>query len=500
MAEWPNDDREGRIRLRIDESRLIGCGAPLGTAEMIESQLVELLESAIDELGPDGSLELRLELLAELAGRAMVRGNSLEALTRAEEGLALGISSPTTSRATNYRAAALMSLGRVDEALTAYARAGALAGDEVRAQSLYYINLSDTYFNLGRFEECVSVAAEGLDVVRAAGVERARGGTLIGNQIDALFALGRWSEVDRLIDELIRLNPPRADSANLRRARIRSLLWRGDPDSAWELYRGTAEQMRHVSEAEDQLRATFAVDIAQLALERADLATAWEQAATALRDRRIDTAGLALPLLGTLADVVAAMRRVGDDRVDSATEARLRDLLGTYGNAAQHPFWASYIAARLAGDAETTLWARAVELAEDDCIPVSAQLTCRLALAEAYLAAGDRPGATDELERLLRDAFAIGAGVIVDRATELSRRGGLATAGLQDRAGGSTDLTARERQVLDLIGEGLSNNDIADRLFISPKTASVHVSAILRKLGVVSRTQAARVVLESARL
>jgi DNA-binding NarL/FixJ family response regulator len=54
--------------------------------------------------------------------------------------------------------------------------------------------------------------------------------------------------------------------------------------------------------------------------------------------------------------------------------------------------------------------------------------------------------------------------------------------------------------VLDLIGEGLSNNDIADRLFISPKTASVHVSAILRKLGVVSRTQAARVVLESARL
>jgi len=52
-------------------------------------------------------------------------------------------------------------------------------------------------------------------------------------------------------------------------------------------------------------------------------------------------------------------------------------------------------------------------------------------------------------------------------------------------------LTEREEQVLRLVGEGLSNREIGERLFISPKTASVHVSAILRKLEVTSRTEAA---------
>ncbi|WP_136045869.1 response regulator transcription factor, partial [Microbacterium sp. K41] len=52
-------------------------------------------------------------------------------------------------------------------------------------------------------------------------------------------------------------------------------------------------------------------------------------------------------------------------------------------------------------------------------------------------------------------------------------------------------LTAREQQVLDLIAEGLSNRQIGERLFISVKTVSVHVSAVLRKLGVSTRTEAA---------
>ena len=56
--------------------------------------------------------------------------------------------------------------------------------------------------------------------------------------------------------------------------------------------------------------------------------------------------------------------------------------------------------------------------------------------------------------------------------------------------GGSVALTARERQVLDLVAQGLSNRQIGERLFISGKTASVHVSAILRKLGASSRTEA----------
>src|SRR5690606_30619339 len=55
----------------------------------------------------------------------------------------------------------------------------------------------------------------------------------------------------------------------------------------------------------------------------------------------------------------------------------------------------------------------------------------------------------------------------------------------------AAELTAREQQVLELLAEGLSNKQIAERLYISVKTVSVHVSAVLRKLGASSRTEAA---------
>ena len=52
-------------------------------------------------------------------------------------------------------------------------------------------------------------------------------------------------------------------------------------------------------------------------------------------------------------------------------------------------------------------------------------------------------------------------------------------------------LTAREREILRLLAEGLSNPQIAERLVISPKTAEHHVGAILRKLQLTSRSEAA---------
>ncbi len=56
---------------------------------------------------------------------------------------------------------------------------------------------------------------------------------------------------------------------------------------------------------------------------------------------------------------------------------------------------------------------------------------------------------------------------------------------------GSALLTARELEVLRLVAQGRTNSEIGELLFISKKTASVHVSHILAKLGVSSRVQAA---------
>jgi DNA-binding CsgD family transcriptional regulator len=60
-------------------------------------------------------------------------------------------------------------------------------------------------------------------------------------------------------------------------------------------------------------------------------------------------------------------------------------------------------------------------------------------------------------------------------------------------------LTDREREVADLVADGLSNGEIAKRLYLSPKTASVHVSNILRKLGMSSRAEVAAWVARNER-
>lgn len=62
------------------------------------------------------------------------------------------------------------------------------------------------------------------------------------------------------------------------------------------------------------------------------------------------------------------------------------------------------------------------------------------------------------------------------------------------RPPGLEALTAREREVLDLVAEGLSNQDIARTLGLAERTVKAHVSNVLAKLGVTSRTQAARLV------
>ncbi|MBI5087838.1 MAG: hypothetical protein HZB15_02915 [Actinobacteria bacterium] len=110
--------------------------------------------------------------------------------------------------------------------------------------------------------------------------------------------------------------------------------------------------------------------------------------------------------------------------------------------------------------------------------------TVLVTLAQALQASGDRAGAQRAVESAL-EALSRWPGWRRDRAEALASR----LAGSTLRPVG--ELTARESEVAALIAEGLTNGQLAERLFISPKTAAVHVSNILAKLGLASRAEVA---------
>jgi DNA-binding CsgD family transcriptional regulator/DNA-binding transcriptional ArsR family regulator len=139
----------------------------------------------------------------------------------------------------------------------------------------------------------------------------------------------------------------------------------------------------------------------------------------------------------------------------------------------------------------------AVELLNELPMPYEAARTLREAglLRLARRRRGDRDRAADVL-RTAQQAFAdIGA-----TRDEAATTGILSAAGLASEADrGSGPLTAREREVAGLVAEGLSNRDIAERLFITEKTAAYHVGSILTKLDFDSRAQIAAYVVRGDR-
>ena len=114
------------------------------------------------------------------------------------------------------------------------------------------------------------------------------------------------------------------------------------------------------------------------------------------------------------------------------------------------------------------------------------------ALARAAAAAGDRDEAAIRLHRAAELAGQLAAEPLQQQISQLARRARITLSGPGSGGGEAPfGLTTREQEVLRLVAAGRGNRDIAAELFISPRTASVHVSNILSKLHVTSRGQAA---------
>jgi DNA-binding CsgD family transcriptional regulator len=194
--------------------------------------------------------------------------------------------------------------------------------------------------------------------------------------------------------------------------------------------------------------------------------------------------------------------RAADDLIERArwaaanTYTGLRAWIGVEGRA-----WLARAEAewhRAMGDDEPKLW-RAVADAFDYGHPYEVARS-RWRLAEALVVHGQRDEARSEWRRALEVADRLDAAPLRRVLDELARHAGFGGAVRPAPAGPLAALTSREREVLRLVAVGRNNRQIAAALFISPKTASVHVSNILTKLDVSSRTEAAAIAHRSGLL
>ncbi|WP_133872406.1 helix-turn-helix transcriptional regulator [Paractinoplanes brasiliensis] len=360
------------------------------------------------------------------------------------------------------------------------------------------ISVSDSLFELGRYEESAAAAAEGLPDAGRIGVGRTTGVYLLANHAEALIALGRWDEADTRLAEAARLDPPESMALPWLRLRARIRLARGRDDAESLVARSLTFLRRPYLSTEGRL-ATLDLGLTA-ALTDPDPAVAVRTALAALAEPSFEV--LPRYAWSLLAHAAAAAARAGY-AVSSSGAAGSSSGLPDLSLAAR----VAEIAARLpqrypaerAFSAETRAfleggageWAAAVEAWRSD--GHRHELASALVrLAEAHAAAGDRSSAADAIAESVAIASALGATPLVEAADTLNRRLGIrpASTPVPDR---DELLTAREREVLRLVAEGHTNGRIAADLYISPKTASVHVSRIIAKLEVSNRGEAAAV-------
>jgi DNA-binding CsgD family transcriptional regulator len=330
---------------------------------------------------------------------------------------------------------------------------------------------------------------------------------LVINQVEPLFALGRWDEageVARAARDFQFASLPLHGSTLAVLAGYIALA-RGQAGAAAEAA-ATATELLHGSPLLDEHQLPFGRLEIWLRLATAGPAAALQTAAAVIGGYELSGGSprYAWPLVTTAAGVCLAAARVPhDERLaeDAAALAgRLRTIAekletsGPVQEAGRLTFAAADAQLSGVGGSAELLgaWDEAAAAWEAVSEPYP-RAQALLHAAEAALAGGDRDVAAGRLRQAAALAAGLDAGPLIEEIAILARRGGivLGAPAPPDAGAGDHGLTVRELEVLRLVAAGRSNRDIAAELFISPKTASVHVSNILGKLGVASRGEAA---------
>jgi DNA-binding CsgD family transcriptional regulator len=406
--------------------------------------------------------------------------------------------------------------GEVGEGFAILDRGQALADAAGDGEALLRLAVheSDALIRTGKPQRAAEVALRGVQAARQAGRQASSDAAILANNAaEALLARGRTAHAAALIDPLT-AGPPDRDHWAVHQRRVEIDVLRGDLETATRRQR-QINALGHIGNIE-HARETLQLS-AELALWAGRPGDALQQVRRALApftapDLTILFGWLLAAGMRACADLAeqARARRDGYAARDAlAAAADLASWVEQMGGTpfTDHPFVAAIPASRATWDAERTrlagasdpaAWRAAAKTWEDLGWPHRAGYAW-WRRAEAQLAAG-QPAAAATAALRAAAAAADGHAPLLAQVRKLAERARIplpppAAVTAQVPSSAQTrlpyGLTGRELAVLRLVAAGRSNAQIGAELFISRATASVHVTSILRKLGVTNRVQAA---------
>lgn len=472
-------DPAEHVRLLRDKGMFLADVGMPGSMEMFLEAL-ELVDREVDED------QLHATLLNSLAGRYMLSSMPREAIitaTRALEIAARVDDVRDISISHNLRATCRAYLGQLDEAFADFREAARFApqsggGAELR----YHVNYSDVLALVGKNHEAVEVATAGVARAKQLGVERTSGAVMTHNLVEPMLTLGDVAGAEARLSALPAGRVSVRNNHFVALTRIRLLAWQGKIDDAVRMRDEWLPALTRTGELECQAWYRNVENEVAIAAAQGE----WQRALDALVEMTEDPQLVMLHAYRILLEsgwVVAEVRATGQD-VDQAVES-IRRYWSEVPATVRSAGWTTMFDALM--DPSVDALREAVAASDDPNAPAIMRGVTRLELARALVREGDRAAAHDVLAEAAAAAEAIGHQALQHSIASFGSASGLVISAASD----DSELTPREAQVLELVAEGLSNRQIGERLFISAKTASVHVSAILRKLGVATRTEAA---------
>ena len=527
-AGEPDADRERRAHARERLGYAARLAGDTATSIRLLQEAVALLEG-----DPPSTGQARVQ--AGLAAVLMLAGRCRESVPFAERAIttarAIG-DQAIESRAMNILGVDRANLGNISAGIDLLRRSLALVdpADDATAILRGYANLGSVLEWGGFVEEALEVSLAGAANIRRYGNEIGLRTFLDVNAAGMLIELGRFPEAAELLERNVAQVVPGLSTIHLHVTLAHLAVRTGDLVRAREALEIARSEASSIADAQ------FVIDLhtfgTEIALWDGDFLAALEIAREGFdrlveRDDAVILGQLAIPAMHAAAELALRARAGRDHAGAEEAVAAARDVMARYEAAtarltepdelaADEIGWRMALCAaelaRAAGEDDPERWtAVAAALAGRPAPFLEAYVRWRE--AEARAAMGQTGAAAEPLRAAHAIATSIGASLLVAGIVGLGRRlrvdfaspaahapgdpvASLDSAGPPAPPAQPVDpfgLTDREREVLGLVAAGYTNRHIADTLFISSSTAGVHVSNVLGKLGVRSRTEAAAI-------